>query len=124
MSALFTQCPIDTVQTGTGKVEPVKKFKCTTAAPVLYLVFFIKCPLSSILYLYFILYPVFFILFHMFCILYTLSYILYSLYCIICPEFFILYDISCILYAANIIEKKTLFVNLKTPQYITLYIVT
>ena len=32
MSALFTQCPGDTVQTGTGKVDPAWKFKCTTAA--------------------------------------------------------------------------------------------
>ena len=32
MSALFTQCPGDTVQTGTGKVDPARKFKCTTAA--------------------------------------------------------------------------------------------
>ena len=34
MSALFTQCPGDTVQTGTGKVDPARKFKCTTAARV------------------------------------------------------------------------------------------
>ena len=33
MSALFTQCPGDTVQTGTGKVDPARKFKCTKAAP-------------------------------------------------------------------------------------------
>ena len=26
--ALFTQCPGDTVQTGTGKVDPSRKFKC------------------------------------------------------------------------------------------------
>jgi len=32
VSALFTQCPGDTVQTGTGKVDPTRKFKCTTAA--------------------------------------------------------------------------------------------
>ena len=32
MSALFTQWPGDTVQTGTGKVDPARKFKCTTAA--------------------------------------------------------------------------------------------
>ena len=32
MSALFTQCPGDTVQTGTGKVDPAWKIKCTTAA--------------------------------------------------------------------------------------------
>ena len=32
MSALFTQCPGNTVQTGTGKVDPARKFKCTTAA--------------------------------------------------------------------------------------------
>ena len=25
-------CPGDTVQTGTGKVDPARKFKCTTAA--------------------------------------------------------------------------------------------
>ena len=32
MSALLTQSPGDTVQTGTGKVDPARKFKCTTAA--------------------------------------------------------------------------------------------
>ena len=32
MSTLFTQCPSDTVQTKTGKVDPARKFKCTTAA--------------------------------------------------------------------------------------------
>jgi len=32
VSALFTQCPGDKVQTGTGKVDPARKFKCTTAA--------------------------------------------------------------------------------------------
>ena len=32
MSALYTQCPGDAVQTGTGKVDPARKFKCTTAA--------------------------------------------------------------------------------------------
>ena len=32
MSALFTQCPGDTLQTETGKVDPAWKFKCTTAA--------------------------------------------------------------------------------------------
>jgi len=32
VSALFTQCPGDTVQTGTGKVDPARKFKCTTEA--------------------------------------------------------------------------------------------
>ena len=32
MSASFTQCPGDTVQTGTGKVDPARKFKCTAAA--------------------------------------------------------------------------------------------
>ena len=32
MSALFTQCPGDSVQTGTGKVDPARKFKSTTAA--------------------------------------------------------------------------------------------
>ena len=26
-----TQCPCDAVQTGTGKVDPDRKFKCTTA---------------------------------------------------------------------------------------------
>ena len=31
MSALLTQCPGITVQTGTGKVDPARKFKCTTA---------------------------------------------------------------------------------------------
>jgi len=32
VSALFKQCPGDTVQTGSGKVDPAQKFKCTTAA--------------------------------------------------------------------------------------------
>jgi len=32
VSALFTQYPGDTVQTGTGKVDPALKFKCTMAA--------------------------------------------------------------------------------------------
>ena len=32
MSALFTRCPGGTVQTGTGKVDPARKFKCTTTA--------------------------------------------------------------------------------------------
>jgi len=32
VSALFTQCPGNTVQTGTGKVDPARKFQCTTAA--------------------------------------------------------------------------------------------
>ena len=32
VSAIFTQCPVDTVRTGTGKVDPARKFKCTTAA--------------------------------------------------------------------------------------------
>ena len=32
MSALLTQSPGETVQTGTGKVDPDRKFKCTTAA--------------------------------------------------------------------------------------------
>ena len=32
MSALFTQCTGDTIQTGTGKVDQARKFKCTTAA--------------------------------------------------------------------------------------------
>ena len=30
MSALLIQSPGDTVQTGTGKVDPARKFKCTT----------------------------------------------------------------------------------------------
>jgi len=34
VSALFTQCPGDTVQTGTGKNDPARKFKCTTAVRV------------------------------------------------------------------------------------------
>ena len=34
MSALLTQSPGDTVQTETGKVDPARKFKCTTAARV------------------------------------------------------------------------------------------
>ena len=32
MSALSTQCPGNTVQTGTGNVDPARKFKCTTTA--------------------------------------------------------------------------------------------
>ena len=32
MSALFTQCPGHTVQTGAGNVDPAQKFKCTSAA--------------------------------------------------------------------------------------------
>ena len=32
MSSVFTQFLGDTVQTGTGKVDPARKFKCTTAA--------------------------------------------------------------------------------------------
>ena len=32
VSALFTRCPGDTVQTGTGKVDSARKFKYTTAA--------------------------------------------------------------------------------------------
>ena len=32
VSALSTQCPGNTVQTGTGNVDPARKFKCTTAA--------------------------------------------------------------------------------------------
>ena len=32
MSALFTEFLGETVQTGTGKVDPAPKFKCTTAA--------------------------------------------------------------------------------------------
>ena len=32
MSALLTQCPGDTVQTGTGKVDPARKFQFTTTA--------------------------------------------------------------------------------------------
>ena len=35
LSALLTQCPCGTVQTGTGKVDPARKLKCTTAARVL-----------------------------------------------------------------------------------------
>ena len=31
VSALSTQCPEDTVQTGTGKLDPARKFKCTKA---------------------------------------------------------------------------------------------
>ena len=33
-SAWFTLCPGDTLQTGTGKVDPARKFKCATAARV------------------------------------------------------------------------------------------
>ena len=40
MSTLFTQCPGDTVQTGTGKVDPARKFKCTA---VLDNLFYILC---------------------------------------------------------------------------------
>jgi len=32
VSASFTQCPGGTVQTGTGKVDPARKCKCTAAA--------------------------------------------------------------------------------------------
>ena len=32
VSALLTQCPGDTIQTGTGKADPGRKFKFTTAA--------------------------------------------------------------------------------------------
>jgi len=32
VSALFTQCPGNTVQTETGKVDQARKFKYTTAA--------------------------------------------------------------------------------------------
>ena len=32
MSALLTESPGDTVKTGTGKVDPARKFKCITAA--------------------------------------------------------------------------------------------
>ena len=32
MSALLTQCPCDTVQTGTGKVDPARKLKCDIRA--------------------------------------------------------------------------------------------
>ena len=32
VSALFTRCPGDTVQTGTGKVDPDRKFKYTKSA--------------------------------------------------------------------------------------------
>jgi len=35
VSALFTQYPGDTVQSGTGKVDPARKFKCTTAVRAL-----------------------------------------------------------------------------------------
>ena len=31
MSTVIDQCPGDTVHSGTGKVDPVRKFKCTTA---------------------------------------------------------------------------------------------
>ena len=31
---IYTQCPGDTVQTGTGKVDPARKFKCTTTVRV------------------------------------------------------------------------------------------
>ena len=34
VSALITQSPGDTVQTGTGKADPARKLKCTTAARV------------------------------------------------------------------------------------------
>jgi len=33
VSALFNKCPDNTGQTGTEKVDPARKFKCTTAAP-------------------------------------------------------------------------------------------
>ncbi len=31
---LYLPGPVDTEQTGTGKVDPARKFKCTTAARV------------------------------------------------------------------------------------------
>ena len=34
LSVLFTRCLSDTVQTGTGKVDAARKFKCTTATRV------------------------------------------------------------------------------------------
>ena len=34
MSALLTQRPGDTVQTGIGKVDPARKLKCTTAVRI------------------------------------------------------------------------------------------
>ena len=37
VSALFTQCPGDKVQTWTGQLDPARKFKCTAAARVYYL---------------------------------------------------------------------------------------
>jgi len=36
VSALFTLCSGDTVQTGTGMVDPAWEFKCTTAASIIY----------------------------------------------------------------------------------------
>ena len=39
MSALLTQCPCFTVQTGTGKVDPARKLKCTTVARGMYVYF-------------------------------------------------------------------------------------
>ena len=46
MSALFTRCPGDTVQTGTGKVDPARK--CTTAARGKGLLYFISKPLRMV----------------------------------------------------------------------------
>ena len=44
--ALFTQCPGDALQTGTGKINLARKFKCTTAARVqrlLYGIYIVCC---------------------------------------------------------------------------------
>ena len=51
LSALLTQCRCCTVQTGTGKVDPTRKLKCTTAARVM---FYFSLNLDSKTYLFII----------------------------------------------------------------------
>ena len=47
MSALLTQSPGDTIQTGTGKVDPARKLKCTTAARESGMLFYVISPRDS-----------------------------------------------------------------------------
>jgi len=44
VSALFTQCLDNTVQTGTGKVDPDWKFISTTVARDKFIIFFLSAP--------------------------------------------------------------------------------
>jgi len=56
VSALYTQCPGNTVQSGTGKVDPAQKYKCTTAARVYgktLLIFFNVSKMCSSIYIAF-----------------------------------------------------------------------